>query len=85
MELQVSRYLPEFSGRFRYIDPQFSLKTKLAGSTDGRSCSVSQTGRCISVLSGKIDNVFHAADLIQRIISVAQPEARGEALMQVAA
>lgn len=67
MEDQVSKYVPAFREKFEYVEPQRAIKTKLYGHQDDRSCYVSHNGRLISVMSGKIDTIFFAA---QRIISI---------------
>ena len=66
MEDQISHYLPWFKDTFRFVGPQLSIKTKVVGSSDDRSCSVYQNGRCFSVMSGKIDTIFFA---FERILS----------------
>jgi len=64
MEAQISRYLPDFSERFRYLGPQLAIKTKPVGPDDDRAARVFRMGRVIAVMSGKIDTVFHAADRV---------------------
>lgn len=64
MESQVCEYFPDFRSLFRYQSPQISIKTKPKGKTDNRAASVKRTGRSFTVQSGKIDNIFHAADYI---------------------
>ena len=64
MEAQVSRYYPAFQNQFEYVGPQLSVKTKIEGATDDRSCYVEKEGRTFKVLSGKIDTIFHASDTI---------------------
>ena len=64
MESQVSQYVPYFNEVFRFVAPQFSIKTKPIGSYDDRSCHVFKRGRVFSVMSGKIDTVFFAAERI---------------------
>lgn len=68
MEQQVSRYLPDFKDKFKYIGPQFSVKTKIIGATDDRSCYVSKQGRVFVVMSGKIDTIFYASESILSMI-----------------
>lgn len=68
MELQISRYYPHFSEDFEYVSPQFSIKTKITGATDDRSCYISKQGRCFVVMSGKIDTIFYASEAILSMI-----------------
>lgn len=67
MEEQVMRYVPDFHDHFRFIGPQLAIKTKLVGSHDDRSCYVFRNGNIFSVMSGKIDTIFHA---VERILSM---------------
>ncbi|GAB2502967.1 hypothetical protein GCM10008940_00660 [Microbulbifer agarilyticus] len=64
MEDQVEKYVPNFSRMFDFVGPQFSIKTKLVGQNDDRSCYVEARGRHISILSGKIDTIFFGAQKI---------------------
>lgn len=68
MEEQVSRYMPDFCEKFEYIEPQLSVKTKIAGATDDRSCYVAKHGRKFVVMSGKIDTIFYASETILSMI-----------------
>jgi len=68
MEQQISKYVPGFSDIFKFVDPQFAIKTKPVGSHDDRSCYVYMNGRTISVMSGKIDAVFFATERILSLI-----------------
>lgn len=68
MEKQIIKYFPNFKDKFEYVGPQFSVKTKISGSTDDRSCYVSKDKRLFRVLSGKIDTIFHASDTILSMI-----------------
>ena len=63
------KYLPDFKDRFRFIDPQLSIKTKLSGVSDDRSCYVTKTGRVISVFAGKIDSIFFAVTKVLQSIN----------------
>jgi hypothetical protein len=64
MEDQITRYLPDFRERFRFMGPQLSLKTKPMGEFDDRSCYVFRQGKIFTVMSGKIDTIFFALDHI---------------------
>jgi len=68
MEAQISRYYPQFSEKFKYIEPQLSVKTKIFGAEDDRSCYVAKKGKRFVVMSGKIDTIFYAADTILSMI-----------------
>lgn len=64
MEDEVRKEFPSFSDRFRYLSPQFSLKTKYENRCASRDTSIKRAGSVITVFSGKIDTVFVAEDLI---------------------
>lgn len=64
MENQIQRYYPAFRDHFEYVGPQLSVKTKIEGASDDRSCYVEKDGRVFKVLSGKIDTIFYASDTI---------------------
>jgi len=64
MEEHISRYVPDFSDIFKYESPQLAIKTKIIGATDDRSCSVKCEGKYISVMSGKIDTIFHGMERV---------------------
>ena len=70
MEMQVMKYLPDFKDRFRFIEPQLSIKTKLSGISDDRSCYVTQNSRLISIFAGKIDGIFFAANKVVQTINI---------------
>jgi glycine/D-amino acid oxidase-like deaminating enzyme len=78
MEEQVSRYVPEFSERFRFVGPQLSIKTKPVGKFDDRSCYVFRRGRIFSVMSGKIDTVFFATERILAAIESGHLDGGGD-------
>jgi len=67
---QVERYFPNFQEIFEFRAPQFSIKTKPTGDDDDRSCYVSKLGPYITVLSGKIDNIFEASHLVGDMIGL---------------
>lgn len=70
MEEQILQFLPSFTKHFTYIGPQLSIKTKYKyGAHDDRSCAVLQSGNIISIMSGKIDCIFFAADRVLDIVS----------------
>lgn len=68
METQISKYMPDFRDKFEFLGPQLSVKTKMIGATDDRSCYVNQQGRKFVVMSGKIDTIFYASEKILSMI-----------------
>jgi hypothetical protein len=64
MVYQALENVPHFNDLYRYMGPQFAIKTKPIGASDNRSCQVIQRGRLFSVLSGKIDTIFFAVERI---------------------
>jgi hypothetical protein len=63
-EDQIRAYFPHFDDIYSYEGPQFSMKTKPVGAEDSRACYVFQKRRIFSVMSGKIDTIFVAAEKI---------------------
>ena len=53
---------------FDFYDFQLSVKTKPTSQSADRSCYVNKSDRIISVLSGKIDNIFYASDYIMNLV-----------------
>ena len=81
MEAQMMEYIPGFRDVFRFVGPQLSIKTKPMGSFDDRSCYVFKDGRKFSVMSGKIDTIFFAAERILSLIeAMPQPTVIEESL-----
>ena len=81
MEEQMVAYVPAFRDVFRFVGPQLSIKTKPTGSFDDRSCYVFREGRIFSVMSGKIDTIFFAAErILSAIEAMAQPSASEESV-----
>ena len=78
MEGQISRYVPEFRERFRFVGPQLAIKTKPVGKFDDRSCYVFRRGRVFSVMSGKIDTIFFATERILAAIEAGQFDASAQ-------
>lgn len=76
MEGQVKKYYPHFQEHFEFAGPQMSIKTKIIGASDDRSCYVSKQGRRFIVMSGKIDTIFYAVESILSML-----EADNETLM----
>lgn len=72
MQEQIERYIPDFAGHFRFVGPQFAIKTKPIGRFDDRSCYVFRKGRMFHVMSGKIDTIFFAVERILSFIESGQ-------------
>ena len=70
MREQVIKYMPDFDRKYDISDVQLSIKTKIVGASDDRSCYVYSEGNRIGVMSGKIDTIFHAMEKILRIIEM---------------
>ena len=64
MEEEMGYYVPAFRDLFEYVAPQISMKTKPIGKQDNRACTVNRRGRLLSVMSGKIDTIFEAAEIV---------------------
>ncbi|KPF85177.1 FAD-dependent oxidoreductase [alpha proteobacterium AAP38] len=77
METHISRYMPDFRDKFRFVGPQTAIKTKLFGNHDDRSCYVFHQGRKIIVMSGKVDTIFVATE---RILAALEAEYGGDLL-----
>jgi hypothetical protein len=73
MEDEIGEYYPDFLDHLEYVGPQISQKTKVVGESGDRSCYVQRVGRCISVLSGKIDTIFYAMDRVLWLIGSHDP------------
>ena len=81
MEEQIMAYIPGFRDVFRFVGPQLSIKTKPTGRFDDRSCYVFRDGRVFSVMSGKIDTVFFAAErILSAIEAMPQPSVSEDAV-----
>lgn len=79
MEAQVSRNIPGFRDAFRFQGVQLSMKTKPAGNVDDRSCYVFRDGNVFTVMSGKIDTIFHATERVLAMITAEHAGAKGSA------
>jgi hypothetical protein len=75
---QIQHYVPSFKDEFKYLGPQFAIKSKPTGANDDRSCYVEKVGRIFSVLSGKIDNIFFAMEHIISILEAATSESAND-------
>ncbi len=61
---KAMKEFPAFNDYFRYLGPQFSVKTKYANACASRDTAVKKQGHIFSVFSGKIDTIFVAEDSI---------------------
>jgi hypothetical protein len=64
MEKEVSVYINNFKDIFELVGTQLSIKTKPMGKSDDRSLKLTNVNNYLSVLPGKIDNIFQASDWV---------------------
>ncbi len=67
-EQEIAKYYPNFLNDFEYVEPVYSLKTKLVSGTDFRGCIVTSEDNLISVFSGKIDTLHIAETKVNQIV-----------------
>ncbi|MBA6264789.1 FAD-dependent oxidoreductase [Colwellia sp. Bg11-12] len=67
-EKEILYYYPNFLNDFEFVEPVYSLKTKLVSGSDFRGCIVKEEENLISVFSGKIDTLHIAEQEINHII-----------------
>lgn len=67
-EQKVREYFPNFDAVFRYMNPDFSIKTKMKSSSCSRECIVRNQGNLIDIFSGKISTVGYAEKRVLEII-----------------
>ncbi len=77
MEAQVTANIPAFRDCFRFAGVQLSMKAKPAGRVDDRACYVFREGNVFSVMSGKIDTIFHATERVLAMIEAEHAGAGG--------
>lgn len=65
VENEITKIFPNFKNIFEYIEPVFSMKTKLRSRNDSRFVRVVKRANVFIVLSGKIDTIFDADTMIQ--------------------
>lgn len=68
MVAEVVREFPSFPSRFRFAGVQRSVKTKFVNARASRQTLVSRYGNIFTILSGKIDTIFVAEDIILEIL-----------------
>ncbi|MFY9287993.1 MAG: FAD-dependent oxidoreductase [Alphaproteobacteria bacterium] len=69
---EVIYEFPSFLDRFRYLDVQKSIKTKYPNERASRETIVTRHDRVINVLSGKIDTIFVAEDIVLNTVQTLQ-------------
>ena len=69
-EEEILYYYPNFLNDFEFIEPVYSLKSKVVSSSDFRGCIVKQEDNLISVFSGKIDTLHIAENEVLKIIEL---------------
>ena len=62
MEIDVAAYFPSFERDFSFVSPQYSIKTKPNSNSASRACDVKLRSNIATVMSGKLDTIFHAED-----------------------
>jgi hypothetical protein len=67
-ETEILYYYPQFLSDFEFVEPVYSLKSKIVSSSDFRGCIVKQEDNLISVFSGKIDTLHIAETEVMKII-----------------
>lgn len=65
---------PSFLDRFMYVGVQKSVKTKYTNACASRKTYVMRQGRVLNILSGKIDTIFIAEDIILETLLAMQRE-----------
>lgn len=64
----VLTYYPNFLDHFKFERAVVSMKTKFKSQTDSRYVKIYREDNYIGVLSGKIDTIFDAESMVNRII-----------------
>ncbi len=67
MEEDVASCFPSFMTDFKYISPQYSMKTKPKSNSASRACEVKVKSNIATVMSGKLDTVFHAEEELRSL------------------
>ncbi|KAL9649347.1 hypothetical protein ABK040_016175 [Willaertia magna] len=67
-ESGILHHYPSFKEHFQYFGFFTSMKTKTYGVSDARECTVETEGRLISVMSGKVNSLHVAEDVVKGII-----------------
>jgi len=60
IEVDVLACFPSFLNDFNYVSPQYSIKTKPNSNSASRACEVKLKSNIATVMSGKLDTIFHA-------------------------
>lgn len=67
-EKDILRYYPNFKKRFEYFGYNTAIATKIKSRSEFRSSIVFCENKIIHVFSGKINNIFNAANKVLDII-----------------
>lgn len=67
-EKDILKYYPKFKKRFKYIGYNTAIATKIKSQSEFRSTIVFSENNIIHVFSGKINNIFDAAEKVLNII-----------------
>ncbi|KAL9651346.1 hypothetical protein ABK040_001298 [Willaertia magna] len=67
-EQGVLKYYPSFNKHFKYHSFFTSMKTKPYDNSDSRECTVEREGRLISVMSGKVNSLHVAEDMVKKLM-----------------
>lgn len=67
-EKDILRYYPNFKKRFEYFGYNTAISTKIKSQSEFRSSIVFSENNIIHVFSGKVNNIFNAADKVLDII-----------------
>ncbi len=61
-------FYPSFCDEFKLAGSFVSTRTKLINNNANRECIVEQSGRVISVLSGKVNSIFEAEEEVSKML-----------------
>lgn len=61
-------YLPFFHKYFTFKGVEFAIKTKFKSGSAGRYVKSYQEGNLLTIFSGKIDTIFDAESIVQRVL-----------------
>lgn len=64
----IEEYYESFLKNWKFQGFQISVKTKPVGESANRACTITNNGRLVQVMSGKIDTIFYASDKIIEIL-----------------
>ncbi len=67
-ENQISYFYPNFNKNFKFLKPILTYRTIINNANAERSSKISQNGRIINLLSGKIDHIFESSKEIKKCL-----------------